>query len=380
MVEGKRLRTKVCDLLGIEYPILLAGMGIGISGADLAAAVSNAGGLGMLGCSRLSPDQIRDLIRRTRALTSRPFGVDIIAPPLTQSGLDYETLKRQIPEPYWRFIERIREELGAPDVPPPPYALTEEFLRRQMEVVIEEEVPVFATGLGTPRWILEEVRASGMRYISLVGKVKHVARLKASSIQPDVVVAQGSEAGGHTGRVGTFPLVPLVVEAASPIPVLAAGGISDGRGLVAALSLGAQGVWMGTAFLATHEALHDTVRFGWMTLEDADFYQQTVLEASEEDTVVTRVKTGKTCRMFKSPLLELWESSGLEPLSYQLQTILMNELESALMAAWRHEYVLHLGGQVAGRIRRKQSAKALVREVVEQALFVIDQELPRYAR
>jgi nitronate monooxygenase len=196
--------------------------------------------------------------------------------------------------------------------------------------------------------------------------------------KPDVIVAQGTESGGHTGKIGTFPLVPLIVDAVGPIPVVSEGGISDGRGLVAALALGAVGVWMGTAFLATHEAFHDSIRLGWMTKEEADFYHQTILKASEDDAIISRVKTGKTCRLFKSELLGMWEQSGLEPLPYQLQTIVMSELETALMQGGRPEYVLHVGGQVAGRIKELKGAGDLVREIVEQAVEIIRSGMPSY--
>ncbi|MBW1787168.1 MAG: nitronate monooxygenase [Deltaproteobacteria bacterium] len=367
------IHTELCDLLEIKHPVVLAGMGMGISGADLTAAVSEAGGLGLLGCSRLNPDQIRDLINKTRELTDKPFGVDILAPPLGAPG-DRDELREQIPKEYWDFVEKVKRDLNIPDFDSPEYALTEEFMRRQMEVVVAEKVPVFATGLGTPAWVLEEIRAHGIKYISLVGKVKHALRLKDN--RPDAIVAQGTEAGGHTGKIGSLPLIPMVVDAVSPIPVVAAGGISDGRGLAAALALGAGGVWMGTAFLATREAFHDTVRFGWMTPGDRAFYQETILKAAEDDAVVSRVKTGKTCRVYRGGLLKLWAESGLEPLPYQLQTVIMSDLETALMKADKCEYVLHVGGQVAGMIKELKSAGDLVREVVDQAAGIIKDRLP----
>ncbi len=349
---------------------------MGISGADLVAAVSNAGGLGMLGCSRLSPEQIRDLITKTRQLTSNPFGVDILAPPLIPSDPGHDELRKQIPSEYWNFVSEVKQELKVPHAETPYYALTEDFLRQQIEVILEEKIPVFATGLGTPAWLLEEIRAHKIKYISLVGKEKHALRLKLN--RPDVIVAQGTEAGGHTGKIGTFPLVPLIVDTVYPIPVVAAGGINDGRGMVAALALGAVGIWMGTAFLATHEAFHDAARFGWITRETADFYQHIILKAAEDDAEITRVKTGKSCRIFKSKMLEMWDKSGLKPLPYQLQTIIMSELEAALMAAGKHEYVLHIGGQVAGKIKELRSAGDLVAEVVEQAISIIKSEMPSY--
>jgi len=347
-----------------------------MSGSELAAAVSNAGGLGMLGCSRLTPEQIREMIRRTRSLTSRPFGADILAPILSAPGHGLEDLKNQIPQEYWDFIEEVKKELDLPDVKPPDYALTEDFLRQQVEVIIAEKVPIFATGLGTPSWIIEEIRSHNIKYISMVGRVKHALWLKEK--KPDVIIASGTEAGGHTGKIGTCALIPLVVDAVSPIPVAAAGGISDGRGLAAALALGAVGVWMGTAFLATNEALRDTVRYGWMTRGNVDAYKKTILRASEDDAVVTRVKTGKTCRMYRNKMLDLWEKSGLRPLDYQLQTIIMGELDAAFMEAEKYEYVLQIGGQAAGNIKELKNAGDLVREMAEHAASIIGSKLPPY--
>lgn len=369
-----KLRTRLCDLLEIEYPICLAGMGMAVSGSDLAAAVSNAGGLGILGCSRLNPDQIREMIKKTRELTSKPFGVDILAPVLSQAGSDQNALKKQIPQKYWDFVAEVKKELGVPEIETPPYGMTEEFLRQQMEVVVDEKIPIFATGLGTPAWILEEIRAHKIKYISLVGKVKHAMRLKDN--KPDVIVAQGTEAGGHTGKIGTGTLVPLVVDAVSPIPVLAAGGINDGRGMVASLALGAVGIWIGTAFLMTNEAFHDSIRFGWESREHVDFFQDSVLKAAEDDAVISRVKTGKTARVIKSKLLERWDKSNLDPLPYQLQTIVMSDLETNLMRAGKHEYIIHPGGQVAGKINEVKGAGDLVCEIVEEAVSIIKCSIP----
>jgi enoyl-[acyl-carrier protein] reductase II len=198
------LHTPICDLFGIRYPIVLAGMG-GVCTHALTAAVSNAGGLGVIGGATMDADGLRREIQRTRELTDKPFAVDLLAP--------------------------------IPDM-----------IRPQMQVVFEEKVKIFVAGLAVPRDFIAEMHERGMLVVVMVGKVRHA--VKSAAEGADVVAAQGTEAGGHTGEIGALALVPQVVDAVN-IPVLAAGGIADGRQLVAALALGAQGVVIGTRFIAT---------------------------------------------------------------------------------------------------------------------------------
>ena len=228
------LRTPICDLLGIEYPVVLAGMG-GVSLSSLVAAVSNAGGLGVIGGATLDAEGLRAEIRRTRELTDKPFAVDLLGP--------------------------------IPDM-----------IRPQMQVVFEEDVRIFVAGLAVPAAFIDEMHARGMKVVVMCGKVRHAQKSEAAGA--DVVAAQGTEAGGHTGEIGTLALVPQVVDAVK-IPVLAAGGIADGRGLVAALALGAQGAVIGTRFIASPEA------------QAASGYREAIVRAHEDDTVRTRCYTGK---------------------------------------------------------------------------------------
>src|SRR6266851_1170612 len=199
------LHTPICDYFGIKYPILLAGMG-GVSMHRLVAAVSNAGGLGVIGAATLQhPDQLRDEIRKTRELTDKPFAVDLLAP--------------------------------IPDM-----------IRPYMPVLIEEEIKIFVAGLAVPQEFIQTMHDHGMKVVVMCGKVHHAE--KSAAAGADVVVAQGTEAGGHTGEIGMFALVPQMLDTVK-IPVLAAGGIADGRGIAAALALGAAGVVVGTRFIAT---------------------------------------------------------------------------------------------------------------------------------
>ena len=240
------LRTPLCDLLGIEYPVISAGMGPVGGGAapaataDLTAAVSNAGGLGVIGGAGFSADRLREEIRKVRSMTDKPFGVDLLLPSNYMGGAAIGEIPANprdlIPQETLQSLKKILEDLGiewveAPlptaqgRVRKPGQGMSDE----QMEVVIEEKVPVFASGLGNPGPWIERLHANGTKVLSLVGNVKNAKRVADAGA--DIVVAQGTEAGGHTGRIATMALIPQVIDAVTPTPVVAAGGIGDGRGL-----------------------------------------------------------------------------------------------------------------------------------------------------
>jgi enoyl-[acyl-carrier protein] reductase II len=198
------LHTSICDYFGIKYPIILAGMG-SVAMHKLAAAVSNAGGLGVIGAAGCSPEQMRDEIRKTRELTDKPFAVDLLAP--------------------------------IPDM-----------MRPYVPILIEEKVRIFVAGLAVPTEFVQTMKDHGMKIVVMCGKVHHGEKAQAAGA--DVVVAQGTEAGGHTGEIGLMSLLPQMINAVR-LPVLAAGGIAHGSQVAAALTLGAQGVIVGTRFIAT---------------------------------------------------------------------------------------------------------------------------------
>ena len=237
------LRTRLTDLLEIEHPIMLAGMG-GVSYHGLVAAVSEAGGIGTLGASTMSADELTDEMAKVRELTSKPFGVDLLT-----------ALPGQV-------------EQGIRDV-------------------IDGGARIFVAGLGVPREAIEALHDAGVLVGSMCGKVRHAVGAVASGC--DFVVAQGTEAGGHTGTVATMALIPQVVDAVGDqVPVVAAGGLVDGRGLAASLALGADGVWIGTRFIATPEA------------RAVAGYKETLIATPEDGTVVSRAFTGKTCRVVRN--------------------------------------------------------------------------------
>ncbi len=252
------INTRITTLLGVEHPILLAGMG-GVSYAEVCAAVSIAGGFGSLGMAGLSPERIRQQMRRVRELTDKPFGVDLLT-------------------------------------------AQPETLTASVDVIIEEGAKAFIAGLGVPVAIIEQLHQAGIVVMCMAGSVRHA--VKAAEAGCDVVIAQGTEAGGHTGSVASVALWPQVVDAVD-VPVIAAGGLFDGRGLAAALAFGCEGVWMGTRFIASTEA------------HAGQAYKDAILAMSESDTVISRAFTGKTLRAIANDTTREWANK--EPLPFMAQ-------------------------------------------------------------
>ncbi|MEE4383534.1 MAG: nitronate monooxygenase family protein [Pseudomonadales bacterium] len=361
------LHTPICELLGIEVPILLAGMG-GASTPELAAAVSNAGGLGVLGAAGCGPKQLRSWIRRTRELTDRPFGVDTLLPASVRRARE-QAQAGEGPRPADRltefraFAERFLAETGLEPVDPEslrehrdpdePIPLSAEFFEQQMEVVCEEKVPLYVSGLGNPGPWMDRLRANGTRVGAVVGKVKHAVQVKASGV--DFVVAQGHDGGGHNSPIGTLALIPQVVDAVGDLPVLGAGGIADGRGIAAAMILGAQGAWVGSAFLASDEAgIHD-------------FQKQAIVDAAEDGTTVSRAVTGKPARIIRSLWTDYWERERQEPLPMPYQGMIASPVLAAANRAARGDVNPGFAGQGIGMIRAVRPAAEILRELAAGA-------------
>lgn len=373
------LRTPLCEMLGIEYPVILAGMGPvagGVMGpvatSELVAAVSNAGGLGVLGGAGFSPERLREEINRVRSMTDKPFGVDLLLPSNYMGGAAGGEMPRDprelIPQATRAGVRKLAEDLGVEwhEMPPPepssaPRRAGGGMSDGQMEVVIEEKIPVFASGLGNPAPWVERLKANGTKVLSLVGNVKNARRVSDAGV--DAVVAQGTEAGGHTGRIATLALVPQVIDAVSPRPVIAAGGIADGRGIAAALAMGAIGVWCGTAFLVSKEA------------NQPDLQKERVLAAGDEDTKVTRLYSGKTMRNITNPLIEAWEASGLQPMPMGLQGILTQDLVYSLRKAGREDLLMNAAGQASGLLNEIRPAADILHDMVAGAADILGRKL-----
>ncbi|MFC1534904.1 nitronate monooxygenase, partial [Thermodesulfobacteriota bacterium] len=351
---GKRtLRTRLCDMLDIEYPILSAGMGPTLVGektgapVELVVAVSEAGGLGVLGGSGFSVDELQEAIREIKALTDKPYGVDLLLPKnlnlttMTSAGSEGATqiplvdLIKTLPGKYQDWYRKVKDELELPEADDIMINLNSTTRKpaESIRVCIEERIPLFCAGLGNPGFMVKEAHEVGMKVLGITGNAKNARRMAQSNI--DLLVAQGHEGGGHTGRIGTMALLPAAIDAAAPVPVLAAGGIGDGRGIAASLAMGCVGVWIGTRFLATTEG-------GALEVN-----KQRILDSTDEDTRVSTAYTGKTLRASYNKFHDLWAESGLDPIPFPGQIIISSALLSAFLKAKKTEYVGGLAGQVS---------------------------------
>jgi NAD(P)H-dependent flavin oxidoreductase YrpB (nitropropane dioxygenase family) len=352
------LRTPLCDLLGIDVPIMQAGMGRTHGTPTppaLVIAVCEAGGLGCLGGVGLEPEELRQAIHEIRAGTSRPFAVGLLLPanlaesPPTRDAIR-AAIRERFPE-HWRFLESLHAQFGLPRVPMDHAGLlSNDHIKAQVEVVLDERVPIFVAGLGDPAWVIQDPRARGVKVIGLAGSVRNALRQRQAGVA--AVIAQGYEAGGHTGTIANFALIPQVVDALHPLPVIGAGAISDGRGVAAALALGAQAAWIGTAFLFAHEA------------DVPEIHRQQLAQARSEDLVVSRAYTGKTARQLMNETVRAWLASGLEPLPTPYQWVLMDDFVAAAEAAGRFELVNLPAGQGAGMLAARKPARRIVDELV----------------
>jgi nitronate monooxygenase len=359
------LKTSLCDLLGIEYPILLAGMGSRgkATPAELVAAVSEAGGMGCIGGSGLDPELIRAVIRKVRTLTKKPFGVDLLLPAkLAEAAKTRSEVRRQLRDKYSAHVEfarRVLEEHGVAEREVDnEVVISDTLIAAQLEVLFEEKVPMFAAGLGDPSGVVPRARAQGMKVLGHAGTVSNAQRHVQAGV--DIVVAQGYEAGGHTGKIANFPLIPQVVDAVAPVPVIAAGAISDGRGIAAALTLGAVGVWVGTAFLLADEC------------EIADAMKEQIIKGRAQDFDVQRVYTGKTMRCYRNALVEAWGKSGLDPLPMPYQKILLDDFNESVAKAGRWDLHSNPAGQGAGMLKERKPAKNIFEELVQGTLRALE--------
>jgi NAD(P)H-dependent flavin oxidoreductase YrpB (nitropropane dioxygenase family) len=366
-------------MLGIEYPIIAAGMGPTLIGettgapVGLVVAVSEAGGMGVLGGSGFTVEALREAIREIKSKTKKPFGVDLLLPSkLDVSGrvsmagikeLPLSMVLQTLPKPHQDWVKKVKDELQLPDVEIMVKMNTTTVRPQEsIQVCIEEKVPLFCAGLGNPGFMVAEAHAAGMKVLGITGNAKNARRMAQSGI--DLLVAQGHEGGGHTGRIGTMALLPQAIDAAYPVPVLAAGGIGDGRGLAAALAMGCIGVWVGTRFLATDEG-------GALPVN-----KKHIIDSTDEDTRVSKAYTGKTLRASYNKFHDLWDGSGLDPLPFPTQVLISSALLASFIEGNKDDYVGGLAGQVSGLIKEIKPACQVLEEMVEEAVDILTRRLP----
>jgi nitronate monooxygenase len=349
--------NRLCEVLGIRHPVLLAGMAGGYTTPELVAAVSEAGGLGAFGLQGMTADAAAAAVRRARAMTAAPFAVNVLMAPPTPPD-------RRGRDPV-AALALFRRELGLPDEAPapPPQATPRELVAAGLEA----GASAVSVGLGDPGDVHDLAREAGVPLIAMASTVDDAVRCVRSGA--DVVVAQGAEAGGHRSSfdlpddgepamIGTFALVPQVVRAV-PVPVVAAGGIMDGRGLAAALALGAQGVQMGSRFLVAAES------------GAPEGYRRRLREAHDVDTVVTRAVSGRPARGLPNRLVAALEAAGPPALGYPRQATASADLRAAAAAADRPDLIALWAGQAAGMADGATGAGEIVEEVAAEAAAVL---------
>lgn len=305
------LKTAICDLFGIEHPIIQGGMAH-VATAELVSAVSNAGGLGIIGCGYYQAEWVRQQIRLTKQKTSRPFGINV--------------------------------------------PLTSPFVKEVIDVILEEGVPIITTGTASPRPYIPRFKQAGMKIMPVIASVSAARHMEEAGV--NAVVAEGMESGGHIGDVTTMALVPQVVDAVR-IPVVAAGGFADGRGLAAALALGAQGIQMGTRFVASTECVAHPK------------YKQKILEADDRATTVTGYSTGLPLRALKNALTEQYhalEQAGIT--KEELDLFGQGKMHLGLIEGDTEDGSL-LAGQIAGLIKDIKPVRTIIEDTIAQAEAII---------
>lgn len=363
--------NELCDLLGIDVPI------VGFTPSEhVAAAISRAGGLGVLGCVRYNdPAELSEALEWMDANTDgKAYGVDVVMPAKVPTEGTPVDLERLIPFPHKDFVEQTLLKLGVPPLPEDTPAgdgvrgWLHSVARSHVEVAFKHPARLIANALGSPPAdVIAQAHEKGMLVAALAGKAEHALSHVERGV--DIVVAQGYEAGGHTGEIASMVLVPEIVDAVGDrVPVLAAGGIGSGRQIAAALALGASGVWMGSAWLTTSE-------YQMGPLQSS--VQQALLEASSSDTVRSRIYTGKPARLLKNRWTESWSEAGApQPLPMPLQNILVAEAHQRLMRAGDPSVVPMPVGQIVGRMNEVRP----VADVVASLVAEFDEALSRLDR
>jgi NAD(P)H-dependent flavin oxidoreductase YrpB (nitropropane dioxygenase family) len=369
------VKSAITDMLGMEFPILAFS-----HCRDVVAAVSRSGGFGVLGAVAHTPEQLDiDLRWIEEEAGGAPYGVDLLLPAkyagADEGGLDAEAVRQLLPPAHQQFVDEILSRYGVPELPAELGALRHRNVLENvsskgygplLDVAFGHRIGLVASALGPPPpALITRAHADGVAVAALAGTTAHALRHQAAGV--DLVVAQGTEAGGHTGEISTMVLVPEVVDAVSPMPVLAAGGIANGRQLAAAMALGAAGVWCGSVWLTTEEAeTHPAVK-------------QKFLAATSKDTVRSRSLTGKPARMLRSAWTDEWEAADSpEALPMPLQSALVADAQlriaraAATDGSGAQKLANYFVGQVVGQLDRVQPVRQVVLDMMTEFAEVIE--------
>lgn len=365
MTANKRqiaFRTPLCDRLGIDVPVFSFSHSL-----EVTAAVSRAGGYGVFGATHDEPQQIREHARVLREMCQgRPFGLDLLLPSVGVEKNDRGAAEAAIPQQHKDFVQTLRKKHS---VPPSTqghiferHVRSKELFDAQADAVIASGANMFAMAVGTPPELVARAKAAGQTTLSLIGSPRHVERALAAGV--DLLVAQGYDAGAHTGTIGTLSLVPQVVSMAGDTPVIAAGGVATGSQFAAALAMGAQGVWTGTMWLASKEHALDPI------------LTRQLLNAGSEDTVISRSWSGKTLRMVRSGWSDEWSAPGAPaPLKMPYQQVLVGELNAAVHEHRVESLMWTPAGQSVAYLKQVRSVDEIMDELIEQT----EQSLGRLA-
>ena len=355
------MKTKICEMLDIEVPIFAFS-----HCRDVVVEVSKAGGFGVLGVTYISPDQLEaELKWIDEHIEGKPYGVDVVMPNNYQKLPNKAIGPADLPQAQVEFIGKFLDDAGVPPLPEDDnnkllrddlakVQMTREQVMELIDIALTHPIKAVVNALGTPpKEMVDRLHKRGIKVGSLVGKVEHAYSQKEAGV--DFVVAQGCEAGGHTGKISSMILWPQVIDAISPIPVLAAGGISGGRQMAAAMSMGANGVWCGSIWLGTRES------------ELLPEMKERFYEASSDDAVQSRVRSGKPARLLRSPMTEAWEqadSPGFLPMPYQ--TLVMRGPQMRVERARHKEFMYYPVGQVVGNMNEETSCKQVVYDMMSE--------------
>lgn len=349
----EQLRTPLCDTLGIAHPIF------GFShSVDVVVAIAQAGGFPVLGLAREMPHEIPLILQAVDArMQGRPYGVDLMLPSQVPKQGNLQQMRAALPGAHVDFVQGLRERFAVPAPVKPSFFTTqvrsEALFESQIEQVLASNATGVATAIGLRADLIARAKARGKITFSLIGSTRHAQ--KALDLGVDVLVAQGYDAGGHTGSIGTFSLVPQIVAMAGSTPVLAAGGIGTGGQIVAALAMGAQGGWLGTLWMAAAEN------------HTPPALLQRLVASGSEDTVITRAHSGKPCRVVRSDWIDAWAEAGApEALPMPLQQALTGDVFASMHENDDPRTIYEAAGQSVFAIDKPTTIAAQMADLVAQ--------------